>query len=185
VPAVWAGLAAAKIQPDPAGGLRIERANGAARELVLAKVPAIPVRDASGRTVGRLYPVGLLGASRSREEREFLGSVNRWIFGGLAAAGVLALLATATLSRRLLKPVEELKSAAKRMEQGDLAAQVNVQTRDEIGELGRAFNSMAQARARAEELRRRMVSDVAHELRTPLTNLKGQLEAIEDGLLEP
>jgi signal transduction histidine kinase len=183
--AVSPGLAAARIQPDPAGGLRIERATGRSREVVLAKVPAVPVHDASGRTVGRLYPVGLLGAARSKEQREFLGSVDRWIFGGLAAAGVLALLATAGLSRRILKPVEELTSAARRMERGDLAAQVDVRTRDEIGELGRAFNSMAQARARAEELRRRMVGDIAHELRTPLTNLKAQLEAIEDGLLEP
>jgi len=185
VVATSAGLAGARIAPDPAGGLRIERQAANGRELVLAKVPAVPVRDAFGQTVGRLYPVGLLGSARSREEREFFGSVDRWIFGALAAAGVLALLATAALSRRILKPVEELTAAARQMERGDLAAQVDVRTSDEIGELGRAFNSMAQARANAEEVRRRMVGDIAHELRTPLTNLKAQLEAIEDGLLPP
>jgi signal transduction histidine kinase len=185
VVATSAALVGARIAPDPAGGIRIERQAANGRELVLAKVPPVPVRDASGQTVGRIYPVGLLGSARTREEREFFGSVDRWIFGALAAAGVVALLATAALSRRILKPVEELTAAARRMERGDLAAQVDVRTQDEIGELGRAFNSMAQARARAEELRRRMVGDIAHELRTPLTNLRAQLEAIEDGLLEP
>ena len=185
VVATSAGLAGARIVPDPAGGIRIERQTPSGRELVLAKVPPVPVRDASGRMVGRLYPVGLMGSARTREEREFFGSVDRWIFGGLAAAGALALLATAALSRRILKPVEELTAAARRMEGGDLDAQVEVRSSDEIGQLGQAFNSMARARARAEELRRRMVGDIAHELRTPLTNLKAQLEAIEDGLLPP
>ena len=69
------------------------------------------------------------------------------------------------------------------MEQGDRNARVDVRSRDEIGQLARAFNAMSETRRQAEDLRRRMVGDIAHELRTPLTNLRAQLEAIEDGLL--
>src|SRR6185295_13686646 len=89
------------------------------------------------------------------------------------------------LSRRILKPVEALTQAARRLGQGDLASRVPAAGSDEIGELSRAFNTMAEDLARQETLRRTMVSDVAHELRTPLTNLRCQIEAIEDGLLSP
>ena len=181
--AVSPGLAGSRIAPDPAGGLRIEKGSPEARAVILVKVPPIELRDGSGRIVGRLYPTVAPDTGRLKEQREFLGSIDRWIFGGVAVAGGIALLATAALSRRILKPVSDLTDAARRMEQGDLAARVDVRSRDEIGELGHAFNSMAQARASAEELKRRMVGDIAHELRTPLTNLKAQLEAIEDGLL--
>ena len=185
VAAVSSGLAGARIAPDAGGGLRIEKGFGEGRVVVVARVPPIELRDAAGNPAGRAYPIVQPGTGRLKEEREFLGSVDRWIFGGVAVAGALALLATAALSRRILKPVEDLTEAARKMERGDLAAQVDVRTQDEIGDLGRAFNSMAQARAGAEELRRRMVNDIAHELRTPLTNLKAQLEAIEDGLMPP
>ncbi|HSF39168.1 MAG TPA: ATP-binding protein, partial [Thermoanaerobaculia bacterium] len=57
--------------------------------------------------------------------------------------------------------------------------------RDEIGELARAWNDLADRRATAERLRRNLVSDVAHELRSPLTNVRCQLEAIQDGLVRP
>jgi signal transduction histidine kinase len=183
VAAVSPGLDGSRIAPDSAGGLRVEKGSPDARAVIFVKVPPLALRDGSGRIAGRLYPIPAPDTGRLREERELLGSVDRWIFGGVAVAGALALLATAALSRRILKPVSDLTDAARRMEQGDLAARVEVRSRDEIGELARAFNSMAQARAAAEELRRRMVGDVAHELRTPLTNLKAQLEAIEDGLL--
>jgi signal transduction histidine kinase len=71
------------------------------------------------------------------------------------------------------------------MEKGDLTRRVRVQSRDEIGELAHAFNAMADGLTRLEQGRRRMVTDVAHELRTPLTNLRGYLEALQDGVAQP
>ena len=56
---------------------------------------------------------------------------------------------------------------------------------DEIGELGRTFNSIAAGLEKAEQQRRSLMADVAHELRTPLSNIQGYLEAIRDGLLQP
>jgi signal transduction histidine kinase len=71
------------------------------------------------------------------------------------------------------------------METGDLSQRVAVQTDDEIGELAHAFNSMANGLTRLEQLRRNMVTDVAHELRTPLSNIRGYLEALQDGVTQP
>ena len=181
--AVSPGLAGERIAMEPGGGLRIEKGRPYAQSVFLVRVPAIELRDSTGGVAGRLYPIIPPGSARLEEQREFLGSIDRWIFGGVAIAGLLALAATVALSRRIFQPVADLTAAARRMERGDLSARVDVRTRDEIGELGKAFNSMAEARAGAEELRRRMVGDIAHELRTPLTNLKAQLEAVEDGLL--
>ena len=181
--AASAGLEASRIALDPAGGLRIEKRGAEGTSVLLLHVPPVELRDGAGQVVGRAFPIVPPRPSQLEDQREFFGSVDRWIFGGVAVLGALALLATAVLARRILKPVEELTAAARRMERGDLAARVQVRSADEIGELGGAFNSMAEARAKVEELRRRLIGDVAHELRTPLTNLKAQLEAIEDGLL--
>jgi signal transduction histidine kinase len=85
----------------------------------------------------------------------------------------------------VLGPVELLTGAARQLESGDLQQRVTVSSRDEIGELGQAFNSMAASLERNEALRKQLTSDVAHELRTPLNNIGGYLDAISDGVIEP
>ncbi len=119
------------------------------------------------------------------ESMVFLASVNRALLIVAVVAGLGAVLLILGLSRRILAPVEALTAAVRRMEAGDLSQRVNITSRDEIGELARAFNAMADGLARLEELRRNMVTDVAHELRTPLSNIRGYLEAIQDGVVQP
>jgi signal transduction histidine kinase len=115
----------------------------------------------------------------------FLDSLNRTLlFGGLASV-VIALVIAFLLSRRILRPIEALTSAVKEMESGNFSQRVNVRSKDEIGELARAFNSMAGNLVRVEQLRQNMVNDVAHELRTPLTNIRCQIESVQDGLISP
>jgi signal transduction histidine kinase len=118
-------------------------------------------------------------------EAGFLGAVNRSLLWAVIASGGAAVLLTLLLSRRILGPVEALTAAARALECGDLGRRVQAVTRDEIGELGRSFNAMADALARQEHLRRNLVTDVAHELRTPLTNIRGYLEALRDGVARP
>jgi signal transduction histidine kinase len=115
----------------------------------------------------------------------FLASVNRALLLIAVVAGLSAVLLILGLSRRILAPIESLTAAARRMEAGDLSQRVEITSRDEIGDLARAFNAMAAGLARLEELRRNMVTDVAHELRTPLSNIRGYLEALQDGVVEP
>jgi signal transduction histidine kinase len=135
--------------------------------------------------VGFLYVQPTPGLPPDSPEAVFLGSVNRWLLAGVVAAAAVAIILTAALSRRILRPVEALTEAARRMEGGDLSQRVAVQANDEIGELAHAFNSMADGLARLEQLRRNMVTDVAHELRTPLSNIRGYLEALQDGVTQP
>lgn len=118
-------------------------------------------------------------------ESRFTSSVNRSLLLAIGVAGLVALLLTLLLSRSLLRPIDALTSAARSMEKGDLSRRVSVHPSGELGELAKAFNAMADGLARMEQLRRNMVTDVAHELRTPLSNLRGYLEALMDGLIEP
>ncbi|MGW2087357.1 sensor histidine kinase [Streptomyces sp. NPDC001880] len=103
------------------------------------------------------------------------------------AALVLALTVGATVlaGSRLVRPLHALTGAAQRMRDGEDSAPVLVSDDNEIGRLAAAFNDMADHRARLEAQRKDMVSDVAHELRTPLSNIRGWLEAAQDGLAEP
>ena len=129
-------------------------------------------------------PVPLARGTRPPEEN-FLASVNGSLLQAVIVAGIVALLLTLLLSNTILKPVRALTLAASRMERGDLSQRVQIETKDEIGELAHAFNTMADSLERSEQLRRNLVSDVAHELRTPLTNIRGYLEALQDQVIEP
>ncbi|MEU0132925.1 HAMP domain-containing sensor histidine kinase [Streptomyces sp. NPDC006296] len=103
------------------------------------------------------------------------------------AALVLALTVGASVLAgvRLVRPLHALTGAAQRMRDGEAPSQVVVAGDNEIGRLAGAFNDMSAHRARLEEQRKAMVSDVAHELRTPLSNIRGWLEGAQDGIADP
>ncbi|MEV0752796.1 ATP-binding protein [Streptosporangium sp. NPDC050280] len=112
----------------------------------------------------------------------------RFPLPSIAGAALLVLVLTVGVSvmaaRRLVMPVNALTHAARRMRDGDSSARVTVRTTGEINELATAFNEMSEHLQRMEEQRKAMVSDVSHELRTPLSNLRGWLEAAQDGVAE-
>jgi signal transduction histidine kinase len=117
--------------------------------------------------------------------RAFLTAVHRYLlWAGLVALGVAFLLGY-LLTRRVLRPLMQMSEASRQIAAGNYAARVAVGQRDEIGELGTAFNRMSDSLERLEQLRKSMVADVAHELRTPLTNLRGYLEGLSDGVVPP
>jgi signal transduction histidine kinase len=143
-----------------------------------------------GRTVtGTVAYVHILPENETDINRAALAisynSISRFfLWGGLLAILVAVLLAT-FLSRRILAPVRDLTRAATRFGKGDFSSRVTDEGSGEIAELTRSFNSMAQNLTEAEQRRRALVADIAHELRTPLSNLRGYLEAINDGVVKP
>ncbi|RFU40166.1 HAMP domain-containing protein [Actinomadura logoneensis] len=122
------------------------------------------------------YGQGVTGPPRVQPLRAIIAAV-------VVAVPVIA--CTLLLSRRVLAPIGALAMAARRLGAGDLSERVAVRGRDEIAELARSFNRMADSLQRSEEAQHRMVSDIAHELRTPLANIRGYLEALHDGVLAP
>ncbi|MFJ5991698.1 ATP-binding protein [Lentzea sp. NPDC092896] len=110
-------------------------------------------------------------------------SGNGWQVVGAAAAVLLAAIGVAAFAgARITRPLRALTAAAQHMSGGGDIPPVPVRGQDEIAGLTRAFNTMAATRAQVEQARKAMVSDVAHELRTPLSNIRGWLEAAEDGV---
>jgi two-component system sensor histidine kinase BaeS len=107
------------------------------------------------------------------------------VLAAAALVATFALAGTILLSRRVLRPIDTLTSASERLGAGDLAERVPVVGNDELAKLARSFNRMADSLQRGEERQRRLVADVAHELRTPLANLRGYLEALQDGVMSP
>jgi len=102
----------------------------------------------------------------------------------IAVAGALILnLLAVTMA---LRPLRDVREAARRLAAGDVGARVGAaagQRRDEVGEVARSFDELAAGLERLEELRRRSTDDVAHELRTPVHNLLGLVEAMRDGVV--
>jgi signal transduction histidine kinase len=118
-------------------------------------------------------------------QQSFIASVNQSVYIAIFAGGCLAVILTLIFSHSIVSPIEALTKAAQKMEHGDLSQHVNVKSGGEVGQLAKAFNAMADGLQHVEQLRRNMVTDVAHELRTPLSNLRGYLEAMQDGVVQP
>lgn len=99
----------------------------------------------------------------------------------LIVAGSAALLAF-PLSKRMVQRITDLAAATHRLTRGSYDIQVNAAAGDELGQLARDFNTLARTLESNEQLRRRWVADISHELRTPLAVLRGEIEAVQDGV---
>jgi two-component system, OmpR family, sensor kinase len=135
------------------------------------------------QTVGTLIivPGGLVGTGTPGSE--FLNSVNRSILTAVVIAGAIALILGSILAFQITAPLRQLKKAANAISNGDLTRRVDIQSGDEFGDLGHAFNQMAESLDKAETQRRHLIADVAHELRTPLAVIQANLEGMLDGVL--
>ena len=145
-----------------------------------AQVTTVPI-SVGGQTVGTLQIPGRnTDPARRDAENGFLQRVS---WAAAAAAGIAALLALllgTLLARTLTRPIRELTAATHALASGALGQQVTVHSRDEIGELAGAFNSMTADLARSTQQRKQMTADLAHDLRTPLSILRGYTEGLKD-----
>jgi signal transduction histidine kinase len=94
----------------------------------------------------------------------------------------LLLVAAASVARRMTRPMDSLIDAAGRIEAGDYSAQVAESGPRDLRSVARAFNQMSARLKASDEQRRGFLAELAHEFRTPLTVIRGQAEAIADGV---
>lgn len=100
-------------------------------------------------------------------------------------ATVIALAVVQVLAHGMTSPLREMAAAARAMARGESGQRVRETSRDEVGDLARAFNSMASELDDVERQRRDLVANVSHELRTPIAALQALLENMADGVGQP
>jgi len=103
----------------------------------------------------------------------------------LPVAVLVALAVTQVLAHGMTSPLRSMTAAAAAMARGDYSRRVRATSRDEVGELARAFNRMAADLEAADTQRRELIANVSHELRTPIATLQAVLENLVDGVAEP
>ena len=98
------------------------------------------------------------------------------------AAGFVVLLIVLLLGlffvKSILQPIRVMADSSRKLAKGDFSERIPVDSDDEIGDLCRAFNYMANGLADSEAIKNDFISSVSHELRTPLTAIKGWSETI-------
>ena len=114
----------------------------------------------------------------------FGDAVGSAIWLGLAAAVVVAVVASVLVATRLSRPIDELAAASRRVAAGDYSHPVPAAD-GELGDLAASFNAMAAGLAAEEQRRRDLIGDVAHELRTPIASVRGYVEGLEAGVFSP
>lgn len=137
---------------------------------------------------------------------QVVGTVQIWVYGsdlllskadqefrmqsyqGMCLAAVLSVALASLIGilfvRGLVRPINRITKTAQEIKEGNLSARVNLDGKDEIAELAKTFDAMAESVESNQELERRLTTDVAHELRTPLMAIQSTVEAIMDGVFE-
>lgn len=124
-----------------------------------------------------------------RSELAAIGSITRhyryldmMIF--LCNIVILAAVVSFILSKHLLAPIRQLMMGTQALTSLKFETRIDVRAGDELGQLASDFNVMAQTLRRYEQMRKQWISDISHELRTPLAILRGEVEAMQDGIRE-
>jgi two-component system sensor histidine kinase BaeS len=130
-------------------------------------------------------PALLLGGADDTVAEAFEQTLLYSLLAAGAVATVAAALASLLVSRRVVEPLRYVLAATSRIASGRYGERVPVRGSDELGELSQSFNAMARALEEAERRRVEVISDVSHELRTPLSTIRGYMEGLAEGVVEP
>jgi two-component system sensor histidine kinase BaeS len=150
--------------------------------------------DSSSQDSYRLTPikadaqlVGWLGLRKHERpthhlDDEFIRQQSHIFYAIGAIALILAVFVTLALSRHLLTPVKELETGTRALSFRRFDTRIAVRSNDELGQLAAGFNAMAQALEKHQQTQQQWLVDISHELRTPLAILRGEIEAMQDGV---
>lgn len=125
------------------------------------------------------------GGLWSKQDVDFKNRLNSLVHLAGIVGGIAAIVLSFLLAKSLTKPMTELSNAALEWGKGNFKTRAKTYAKDEIGQLASLFNKMANNLESQRQQRQNMLADISHELRTPLTVLENNLEALQDGILEP
>lgn len=134
-----------------------------------------------GKTVGY---IGLMPRTHflGPLQREFLKKLKFALVVAAAGMVLIVMIFSVPLAKRIVRPIKAMASATRDVASGRYSVRIPVSSADELGRLALDFNEMANALEKNEEARRQWVADISHELRTPLSVLRGETEALLEGI---
>jgi len=157
--------------------------------IVLGTTAEMAVPSAFERHLAAMQ--GMMGGNRISQSLfgGFRDAVSEALGIAALAASLAAVVVSLLVSRQVIAPIREMRTASQRIAEGRYAERVHVRGNparnelDELALLAVSFNQMATKLEQTENMRRQLIGDVTHELRTPLTAIKGSMEGLMDGVL--
>jgi signal transduction histidine kinase len=163
-------------------------------QLVVLAVTVIALATVSRLYTPRYFVITLeqmqLGGIRTQQIKGQLmrGFEGAWVRGmgwSILLGGSMAGVMSYWLSQRITRPLLRMETVTRQFASGDFSSRVPPLDIPEFDRLGHGFNRMANDLEDVEQKRRELVGDLTHELRTPLTIVRGYLEGLADGTVEP
>lgn len=139
-----------------------------------------PIRS-QGEVVGYIGFVPTRDLLNKKQQR-FLRDIQDTLLGLGGIIILLSALLAMGMARKVVRPIKDLATGTHKLAAGDLTARVRVPSKDEIGTLADDFNHLAFTLEKNEQARRQWMAEISHELRTPVAVLRGEIEALQDGI---
>ena len=127
----------------------------------------------------------VIALSSTVNEDILIGITRRAVINSSAWVMLAAVIAIYFITERIIHPLRNMTSAAKQFAKGDFECRVTVNGEDEVSDLGRAFNHMAESLDNLEKMRNSFLASVSHDLRTPMTTIAGFIDGITSGAILP
>ena len=140
----------------------------------------VPIYASSGN-----YDAAVFVSARAAGPFDGVSAVLKPLGAVLAVLLAVIFFVIFLICRRVARPMLEISEATKAMANGDFSRRVKVERSDEVGELARHFNSMADALASLDSMSNSFVTNVSHDLKTPMTTIAGFVDGILDGTIPP
>lgn len=124
-------------------------------------------------------------ASTDREH-DFVRTTRQVVINSSICVMLAAVIAAYLITNRIVHPLKRMTSVVKKFAKGDFSERVPVgKRRDEVNDLGVAFNNMADSIESLEKMRNSFLANVSHDLRTPMTTIAGFIDGINSGAIPP
>ncbi len=123
--------------------------------------------------------------SSTAKEDSLVSTTRRVVINSSILVLLAAVIAAYFITERIVHPMRNMTSAVQKFAKGDFSARVTVYGHDEVSELGRAFNNMADSLESLEKMRNSFLANVSHDLRTPMTTIAGFIDGINSGAIPP
>ena len=124
--------------------------------------------------------------SNTNKEHNFVSITRRVVINSSIWVMIAAVVAAYIITERIVKPLRKMTAATKSFAEGDFSTRVDVDKHNnEIAELAKAFNNMAESLESLEKMRNSFLANISHDLRTPMTTISGFIDGINSGAIPP